>query len=389
MSSAFSRPLLALILGQISLHSAMAGVRLAAPLQALHDGRSAWLVGVLMALFALAPVVLAIPGGRLADRLGYHRPLRLAVALSFSGAVLAVAGGHYLALCLAATLCGAGANLGLIVIQRSAGRMTSDPTERLQVFSWLGLAPAMSNLVGPVMAGTLIDLAGFRAAFAALAVLPLLALAFARVVPEEPVRAAPASGPAPARRVWDLLGEAPVRRLLFINWLLSASWDVHNFAVPILGHERGLDATAIGLVLGAFAAAVVGVRLTIPVLAHRLSERQVLVGATLATGFILAVYPFVSSAWAMAACAALLGLPLGSVQPMIMSLLHEVTPHDRHGEAIALRSMSLNLSSSVMPLCFGVLGAALGAGVLFWLMAAAVAAGSLQARRVPARSVRT
>ncbi|KQV96849.1 MFS transporter [Rhizobacter sp. Root1221] len=368
----------------------MTGVRLAAPLQALHDGRSAWSVGVLMALFALAPVVLAIPGGRLADRLGYHRPLRLAVALSVSGAALAVAGGHYLALCLAATLCGAGANLGLIAIQRSAGRTTSDPTERLQVFSWLGLAPAMSNLVGPVMAGTLIDLAGFRVAFAALAVLPLLALAFARAVPEEPVRAAsPASGPAPARRVWDLLGEAPVRRLLFLNWLLSASWDVHNFVVPILGHERGLDATAIGLVLGAFAVAVAGVRLLIPVLAHRLTERQVLVGATLATGFILAVYPFVSSAWAMAVCAALLGLPLGSVQPMIMSLLHEVTPHDRHGEAIALRSMSLNLSSSVMPLCFGVLGAALGAGVLFWLMGAVVAAGSLQARRVPARSVRT
>ena len=391
VSSAFSRPLLALIVGQISLHSAMTGVRLAAPLQVLHGGHSAWSVGVLLALFALAPVALAIPGGRLADRLGYHRPLRLAVVLSVSGAALAAVGGHYLVLCLAAMLCGTGANLGFITVQRSAGRMVSDASQRLQVFSWLGMGPALSNLVGPVVAGTLIDLAGFRAAFAALAVLPLLSLAIARLVPAEAARPAPTeTAEAPARRVWDLLGQAPVRRLLFLNWLLSSSWDVHSFVVPILGHERGLDATAIGLVLGTFAGAVAGVRLLIPMLAHRVTERQVLVGATLAAGCVMAVYPFATSPWTMAACAALLGLPLGSVQPTVMSLLHEVTPDDRHGEVIALRSMFLSLSSSVMPLCFGVLGTAFGVGVLFWLMGAAVAAGSLQARRVPARGpVRT
>jgi len=392
VSRAFFRPLPALILGQISLHSTMTGVRLAAPLQALHEGRSAWSVGVLLALFALAPVALAIPGGRLADRLGYHRPLRLAAALAVAGAALAAAAnGQYLMLCLAAMLCGCGANLGLIVVQRSAGRAAADATQRLQVFSWLGMGPALSNLFGPVLAGMLIDLAGFRVAFAALAMLPGLALAVARLVPVEAARPAAASAAdAPARHVWDLLGQAPVRRLLFLNWLLSSSWDAHNFVVPILGHQRGFDATTIGLVLGTFSAAVAAVRLIIPVLAHRVTERQVLVGATLCTSCILVAYPFVSSAWAMMVCAALLGLPLGSVQPMVLSLLHEMTPEDRHGEVIALRSMSLSLSSSVMPLCFGVLGAALGASALFWLMGAAVGAGSLQAFRVPARTpVRT
>jgi hypothetical protein len=67
---------------------------------------------------------------------------------------------------------------------------------------------------------------------------------------------------------------------------------------------------------------------------------------------------------------------------MIMSTLHHITPPDRHGEAIALRSMAINGSSTVMPLAFGVVGAALGAGALFWIMGLAVAAGSLQARRV-------
>jgi len=85
----FSRPLLALILGQIALHSCMAGVRMAAPLQALaqHNGPGA--VGVLMALFAAAPIVLALPAGRMADRHGYHRPLYIAVALSIGGGIIA------------------------------------------------------------------------------------------------------------------------------------------------------------------------------------------------------------------------------------------------------------------------------------------------------------
>ena len=49
-----SRTLLALIIGQICLHSCMAGVRMAAPLQVLRQSHSAWAVGVLMGLFAAA-----------------------------------------------------------------------------------------------------------------------------------------------------------------------------------------------------------------------------------------------------------------------------------------------------------------------------------------------
>ena len=82
----------------------------------------------------------------------------------------------------------------------------------------------------------------------------------------------------------------------------------------------------------------------------------------------------------MALCALLLGLTLGCVQPMIMSTLHHLTPANRHGEAIAFRSMVLNLSSSVMPLLFGLAGTALGPGALFWLMGAAVGGGSWAAR---------
>jgi MFS family permease len=383
--ASFGRALLALIGGQIALHSCMAGIRMAAPLAALREGHEAWAVGVLLGLFAAAPIALALFAGRLADKYGYHRPIRVAVSLPVTGGVCAVSAtflqqGQFVVLCVAALLTGAGANFGLIAIQRSAGRMAHDPTELKRIFSWLGLAPALSNVVGPILAGTLIDAGGFRLAFIALAVLPLASLVWARFVPVEPRAAAAASARRPSS--WDLLKEPGFSRLLLVNWLLSSSWDVHSFLVPILGHERGFSASAIGLVLGLFAAAVALVRLLIPTLAHRLREAQVLVGAMWWTVAVFAIYPLMHSAWSMALCAALLGLALGSVQPMIMTTLHQLTPQDRHGEAIALRSMTINFSSAVMPLMFGIAGAALGAASLFWMMGVLVAAGSVQARRI-------
>ena len=377
----FSRPLLALILGQIALHSCMAGVRMAAPLQALRQHLGPGAVGVLMALFAAAPVLLALPAGRMADRHGYHRPLHLAVAMATAGGLLAALTGHYLAMCVAALLTGAGANIGIITIQRTAGRMAADATERMRVFSWLGLAPALANFIGPVSAGALIDLAGFRAAFAVLMLMPFASLVSSRIVPREiPPSASPTHQRAGTS--WDLLRSRPLRHLLLINWLVSASWDVHTFVLPILGHERGLSASAIGSILGVFAVSVAGVRFLIPFIAHRLSEAQVVAGAMAWVAAIFAAYPFVHSAWLMAGCAILLGFALGAVQPMVMSALHHITPEHRHGEAIALRSMALNLSSTLMPLLFGVAGTAIGAAYLFWVMGVAVGAGSVPARRI-------
>ena len=376
-------PLLpALVAGQLGLHAAMAGLRLAAPLHVLKDGASAWAVGLLLALFAAAPVLLALWAGRLADRQGYHRPVHLAVVLSLSGLALAGAStligasARFALLCAAAALAGSAANIGLIAIQRTAGLAARDSVERVRIFSWLGVAPSLSNVLGPVMAGLLIDAAGYGVTYAALLALPWLTLAAARFVP----RRADKPAPATAGTAWDLLRTPGMRRLLAVNWLLSACWDVHAFAVPIIGHDRGFSASTIGLVLGTFTLSVTGVRLLIPWLAHRLDERVVLQAAMVGTALVFAAYPMAATPWGMGLLAVLLGLTLGSVQPMVMSTLHHLTPHERHGEALAFRSMTINAASTLMPLVFGVAGTVVGAGVLFWMVGGAVGAGAWLAR---------
>jgi len=381
--------LAALIGGQVCLHGCMAGVRMSTPLQALNQKLGAGVIGVMMGLFALAPIVLALPAGRWADRHGYHRPIRLAAGLTIAGSFCAWvatwlmpfgAAALVAAMCVAAVLTGAGANIGLIVNQRTAGRGAGNPADLRRVFAWLGIAPALANVLGPVLTGALIDAGGFRLAYGVLLLLPLVALVWARRVPVETPHVSNDGRARPSS--WSLLRAPGLARLLLVNWLFSATWDMHALLVPILGHERGFSASAIGLVLGVFAAAVALVRFAVPLLANRLQEGQVLTAALAWAAAVLALYPFVKAAWLMGACAGLLGMALGVGQPMIMANLHQITPRERHGEAIALRSVALNCSSALMPLLFGALGTALGASALFWLMGAVLGTGTLAARRV-------
>jgi MFS family permease len=344
-----------------------------------------------MSLYAAAPVLLSMHAGRMADRLGYHRPVHIAIGLSLFGALLAVAAtfvgpaARLPLLCASAVFVGSGANMGLIVIQRLAGHVVSTSTERMRMFSWLGIAPSLSNVVGPVAAGFMIDAGGFRAAYTMLFALPLLTLWSARVVPRE---APPETAAGAPRAAWGLLWVPGMRRLLFVNWLLSTCWDVHAFAVPILGHERGFTASTIGLVLGTFTLSVSAVRLVVPLIAHHLREVPVLRGAMLGTAAVFALYPLAQTPGWMALAAALLGITLGCVQPMLMSTLHRLTPDGRHGEALAFRSMTINAASTLMPLLFGAGGAVVGAAGMFWLVGAAVGAGSWATRRL-AVAVRT
>ncbi|MDP2448447.1 MAG: MFS transporter [Polaromonas sp.] len=371
-----------LILAQICLHACMAGTRMAAPLLALREGYSAAAVGVLLALFALTQVFLALPAGRFADRHGLRRPMGYSVVAAVLGAGVAVAFPVFPVLCLAALLTGGATGAAVISLQRHVGRAAVGGLQLRQVFSWLSIGPAISNFVGPFSAGLLIDhagavpnsLSGYRAAFFLMAVLPLASWFLVRKTRELP----PVIAAHGARRAsaWDLLRDTTFRRLMLVNWFLSSCWDVHTFVVPVLGFERGISASVIGSILGAFAVAAAAIRMLMPLVAAHLREWRVLVVAMLVTAVLFGVYPFMQTALGMGLCSVLLGLALGTVQPMIMSMLHQITPEARHGEALGLRLMAINASSVLMPMLFGTLGTVIGITGVFWATGAVVGAGS-------------
>ena len=199
---------------------------------------------------------------------------------------------------------------------------------------------------------------------------------------EGAVEKAIAAAGGPRQRAWDLMADVGFRRLLIVNWLLSSCWDVHTFVVPLLGYERGLSAAVSGSILGAFAIAAALLRVLMPLVAERLREATVVTWAMGMTAVLFAVYPLLPTALALGTCSVLLGFALGSVQPMVMSLLHQITPAHRHGEALGLRLMAINGSSVLMPLLFGSASALIGVSGLFWMVGATVGLGSRVAWRL-------
>ncbi|MEK7347055.1 MAG: MFS transporter [Pseudomonadota bacterium] len=381
-------PLPRLIAGQIFLHACMAGMRMAAPILALKQGFSALAVGALLALFALSSVFLALPAGRYADRKGLKKPLLISVVVASVGSGLSMLWPVFPVMCLSALATGGATGMAVIALQRHVGRLAKDPGELKKAFSWLSIGPAISNFLGPVLAGLLIDFAGpepahvtgFRWAFGLMAVLPLSTWFWVRKVPE--LHAPQATESAAPRRAMDLLAEPMMQRLLGVNWLLASCWDVHTFVVPVLGHERGLSASVVGAILGAFAMAAAIIRVCMPWISRHVQEHQIITGAMVCTALLFGIYPFMSTPWSMGLCSVLLGFVLGMVQPMVMSTLHQITPAHRQGEALALRLMSINASSVLMPMVFGAAGAVAGVAPVFWVVGAAVGWGSRAAWRL-------
>jgi predicted MFS family arabinose efflux permease len=375
------------ILLVVVAHVVFTGSRVTCSLYALANGASTFTVGVLMALFALVPMLTAVRAGKWLDRVGPRRPLAASAVLILAGIGLPAAFPYAIAelgpLLVGVALIGTGQMLTQITVQDLVGRAAA-PEQRTVAFSWLALGASVSGFTGPVSAGLLIDSLGHRAAFAVFSTVTLglfgLLYWLWHTLP----------GPAHTRRerddrpFFDLLREPSVRSILFTTTLISMSWDLQTFMVPVHGTRVGLSASQIGLVLGSFAVATFAIRLAMPWLARTWRQWQVLTFTLFTAALAFTLMPLLEQLLPLACCAFLLGLGLGAAQPNVMSLLHESTPAGRIGEALGLRTTIMNSSHVVLPLAFGAAGAVIGAAAVFWIMAGLLAGGGCTtARRLP------
>ena len=364
----------------IASHTVLAGSRVAISLAALAQGASAFTVGILMALYALLPMLSAVAAGRLSDRIGVRLPMQAGAIGLLAGVALPLVSSDLWSLCACATVVGMSFMLFQLATQRATGEI-GGPQERPRNFSLLALGYSVSGFIGPLIAGFSIDRYGHTAPFAVLAVIALLPVAvlLTRRLPLPGPH--PVSGIAHHGGVMALLRHRPVRQVLAINVLLSVGWDLHTVFVPIYGARIGLTASQIGMVLAAFAAATFAVRLAMPSIARRLTEHQVLTAALLVASAVYLVFPFSQSALTLGALSFCLGLGLGSGQPMVMSLLHVHTPAGRIGEAVGVRMSLVQSSSVAVPLLFGAVGSSLGLAPVFWSVGVCLAAGGFLTRR--------
>ena len=389
-----------LIFINVTGHLALSGGRLIGSLYILGAGYAEALVGVFMALFSVIPVVTALRIGRWVDSAGPERAMRVGVAVLLIGAWLPVIYLSLPTLLATGVMIGFGFNVISMAGQHTVGHLVADatPAERLANFGWYALGHATSSVLGPFIAGVLIDVASVRVAFAATAVgacvsawliaTKIRGLPRARLVTTgiDPVAAAVLDPDEVAEtqktpHVRDLLRTPEMRRIYWVNCLTSASWDLFIVMLPVLGHRLGYSASAIGMVSSFFALGTLAARASMPWLSRRFSEWQILRAAMVIITLVFVAFPWMTIAPLLMAAAFVYGCAVGTSQPNMLSLLHTHAPPGRGGEAVGLRSMFGNACSVTIPLAFGAALSAVSISTLLFAGAALFATGIHPAHR--------
>jgi predicted MFS family arabinose efflux permease len=355
-------------------------VRVGVSLFALHLRASPFTVGVIVSLLAMLPMLFSVHAGRGIDRVGVRRPLLAGTVMVIAGTALAFLVPQLQILFLVSCVVGSGFMLAHIAVNHMTGEL-GQAKDRAKNFGLLALGFSTSGFLGPMITGFAIDRVGYRHSFLLLggfAMLTLIGLLARRIEVPRHQAVEPTDG---TRRLSDLFKNRTLRYVFLATGVLSPAWDLFTFVVPIHGSQIGLSATQIGMILGAFGAAIFSVRLALPLLVHRVSEWQMLVVAMLSAGVMYFLFPLVHGMPLLLAFAFVLGVSLGGAQPMIMSLLYSKAPVGRGAEAVGVRSLILNVSQTGMPLMFGALGEALGMVPVFWAMAICLLGSGYIARR--------
>jgi predicted MFS family arabinose efflux permease len=361
-------------------HITFTGARVNVSLSAIHLGASELIVGLLVAFFSVLPALLSMKAGRMLDRVSPKMPLVISSLAHVVGVLVPFAVPGLWSLLAASLLIGTASNLFYLCQQRifATGSARADRTTNLGIGA---IGFGVSGFIGPLATGVAIDHLGHDQAFLMLAITPVIAsailLAGVLKLPAAATSTAKAGTPHDAARpAFDLLRQPRVRRVYAMGLLFSMAWDTFTLFVPIHGSHAGLSATVIGTVMASLTAGVFATRLALPAMARRISAPRMLFFGHIIIGAGLLVFPMTAHVSVLMGCSFVVGLAVGYAQPLSMSMMFDVSPADRAGEALGLRMAITGASQAVFPFVLGAISSALGLTPVFWSLALLQFAGT-------------
>jgi MFS family permease len=352
-------------------HIASTGTRFAVTMAALKLGASPFDVGLLMAAFALLPMLIAVKAGRIADRIGVRLPMMVSAVVAIAAVLLPFFWHTLTALFITSIFLGGAGNVIYMSTQPLVGRY-GKPEDRPANFGLFAMGYSTSSFVGPVLAGFAIDYISVHATFLLLAVLPLPILAVLALnrlpLAGERAQRAPEPGKesARSRSVLELLREPRLFRLYAIGVLFATAWDMFIVLAPVYCASVGLSASRTGIVTGMFSIGTFLIRGTVRPMSRYFAPWQLLILSSVGIGLSTLGFGLVATFPLLVAFALLLGLGHGLSAPMINTLLYEAAPPDRIAEAVGLRITASNAIQTTLPMVAGAIGAAVGIAPVFW-----------------------
>ncbi|MYM18640.1 MFS transporter [Brevibacterium sp. 5221] len=359
----------ALVAHTIALHGVYNASKVLMSYRTLDMGGGSVAVGLLTAVYSLAPLLLAIPVGRRVDR-GYAIPIMWAgTLLSVGGIVAAALAGALPVLMGAAMAVGLG-QLLMTVAGQALIPLSFEPADVTARFGTLTLGVSIGQTVGMPIAGFAAGTGGHPDAvrgmwvMAGLAALAIPAMLGVMARPAGP-RIARAEARAAARSPLALLRIRGMKPAILASMATLAAIDLMSAYLPVLGQAHGVGVQAVTLLLTVRTLATIVARTAMGALMARVRLTTLLWLSSAAAGICLLLFPVWVTVPVLAVLMVISGFAFGLTQPLTMGWVSHLADAANRGAVMSIRLAGNRLSQVVLPSLASAMSAVFATGSIF------------------------
>ena len=327
-------------------------------------------VGLIAAVYALFPVVLALQFGSLVGKLGEAKfviygtvaMMLTSLALIFSDALITLA---------IATGAAGIAHLACMVGGQSMVALRAPRESYDRYFGFYTFSASVGHMLGPIIASIVAGSNGTLPKSTSNAFLLGVVLTIIALVPvirwrnEKPTVEGKQNTEGTFKAAVNLVKRPGIMAAIYISLAISSVADVLVVFLPLFGTENNFSPYAIGAILAIRAGTTMLSRLFLGRLSNRFSTFQLLWWSTIISTLCCVAMAFAHTPITLGAIVFVAGFSLGVGQPLTMSLVSQKTESSERAMAVSARLMGNRFGQFLVPAVAGSLAAASGAGAVF------------------------
>ncbi len=350
--------------------------------RAIENGASGFEIGLIASIYALLPLLVAVPMGRWVGRLG-EIPLLvigslafivLGISLAFLNDVIAIA---------AATAIAGVAHLANVAASQAMVASRSPNHLQDQNFGYFSFSTSLGHTLGPLAGGFIAGSAGvlpksstsafiFAAVLASLSLVPFLIFRGLQQVRSAEERAAAAS-----MKARDVMKRPGIKPAIWTSLAVASTNDVLVVILPLVGTEYGISPVVIGAILSIRSGAAMISRFFLGKSTAKLGSARVMNYSIFIAAVLLFAAVYARTPLTLGASMAAIGFLLGMGQPLTMSIVSKKTPIEERAMAISIRLFGNRFGQFLVPMGAGALAAPFGSGAVFAGLATLITSAGL------------
>ena len=331
-------------------------------------------VGLIAALYALFPVILALQFGSWVGKLGEAKFIIYGtLAMMVTSAALVFAN-SLVTLGIATAATGL-AHLACMVGGQSmvALRVPRESFDRY--FGFYTFSASVGHMLGPIIASIVAGSNGTLPKSTSNAFLLAVVLTIIALLPvirwrnERPTVEGKENAEGTFKAAIKLAKRPGIMAAIYISLAISSVADVLVVFLPLFGTENNFSPYAIGAILAIRAGTTMLSRLFLGRLSDRFSTFQLLWWSTIISTLCCVAMAFAHTPVTLGAIVFIAGFSLGVGQPLTMSLVSQKTESSERALAVSARLMGNRFGQFLVPAAAGSIAAASGAGAVFIALA--------------------